>query len=120
MDLVEFLTARYDEEAAPRALPAWHEAFCLEPTAVDRKTRVCLYCGEQEDLTKVDYVPQSPKKLADIDAKRRILAAYEEQRRLYVEGVMARDVVDILEREVLRPLALPYASHPDYDESWRL
>ncbi|GAA2802757.1 DUF6221 family protein [Streptomyces showdoensis] len=118
MDLVEFLNARYSEEAAPVAMPAWHEPWCLAPTG-----GTCFYCGEQEDPTNVDYLPQSPKTLADIDAKRRIVELHGPADFEYSDEA----VCSTCDRggplpypcPTLRLLALPYAGHADFDEAWR-
>ncbi|MFI8962030.1 DUF6221 family protein [Streptomyces sp. NPDC053493] len=113
MDLVEFLNVRYDEEAAPVATPAWHEPWCQDPW-VDPARGACFYCGEQEDPTKVDYVQQSPKTLADIDSKRRIVGgiAPAGPHDAHIAGTFTA-------WDVLKLLALPYVGHPDYDEAWR-
>lgn len=49
--------------------------------------------------------------LAEVEAKRRILTAYEN----YDREAPELDVPD----SVIRLLALPYAGHPDYRKEWR-
>lgn len=114
MDLVEFLNARLDEEAAPRAIPAWHEPWCLSPEPGE-----CGYCGAVEDPTQVEYMPQPPKALAQVDAKRRILAAYVDSCDFdHLDSPYHLGVHAAL-GAVVELLALPYADHADYDEAWR-
>lgn len=89
-DLAEFLTARLDEERV--AAGTWHLA----------ETR--------------------KKHLADVDAKRRIIDSYTKLREADedLEHLTARDLHQMQTLGwVLRLLALPYADHPDYDETWR-
>ncbi|MFC8267800.1 DUF6221 family protein [Streptomyces cinereoruber] len=76
--------------------------------------------------------------LAEVDAKRRVLASYAQAVRVRDEAMEwvkepvftdpgaagierwndARDVAHFLD-PVVRLLALPYASHPDYRDTWR-
>ncbi|MFJ6348685.1 DUF6221 family protein [Streptomyces sp. NPDC092046] len=102
MDLVEFLTARFEEAPIPWGVPIWHERWCREPNSIDPKTKACLYCGE-------------------IDPRWAILERYA--------AVAAMDTADpepefaygraVGLGEAVRLLALPYADRPDYDEAWR-
>lgn len=62
--------------------------------------------------------------LAEIDAKRRIIAIYASWSILAEPGAgfqIEKDagVTLLAMREALRALALPYADHPDYREEWR-
>ena len=108
MTLVEFLRARLaeDEERArfvrrergvraPEIDPwrlSWHDEYdllCIEPS----------------------------RALAEVDAKRRIVAEYERfaaERRRAMNGWDTSEISPIL-----AALALPYADHPDYGEEWR-
>ena len=53
----------------------------------------------------------SPRRiLADCDAKRRIVRA--------CSAVTSENLAEFAEWNVLRVLALPYASHPDYEPDW--
>lgn len=111
---MQYLRDRYDEAAAPRAVPTWHEPFCLSPSS-----GTCFYCGAQEDPAKVKYVPQPTAVLADIEAKRQLLNRYAE--------VADNDVNDLEYAhgyanalgEAVRLLAQQYAMRPDYKEDWR-
>ena len=115
MTLVEFLWARIaeDEALARRARPvpatgddedfsdssdydraSWHEARC--GYAMGEHMTACL-CGVTDRV------------IAECDAKRRI-----------VEGLQPFGPIDdICAPEILALLALPYAHHPDYEETWR-
>lgn len=127
MDLVEFLTARLDEDeqAAMRVKSNWRQ---IGETGVvvasdDGYAEECAngnWTGIAEHIVRHDPV----RVLAEVDAKRRIIALCEpplvdvtgpdDTERQYIPG----------EGEpwglpVLRLMALPYAGHPDYDEAWR-
>ncbi|RPE34931.1 DUF6221 family protein [Kitasatospora cineracea] len=59
--------------------------------------------------------------LAEVDAKRRIIAQYErarEGRRTHPDDLASAGAVLALYGAV-KLLALPYAEHPDYREEWR-
>jgi hypothetical protein len=104
--LVEFLKARLDEDeqAARRAEPL----FQAEREAAAGPS---LICGDYYDeLSPHIYRWDSSRVLAEVEAKRRIIAE--------CRGVTAS--LDIALGDcVLAFLALPYASHPDYLEEWR-
>ena len=53
--------------------------------------------------------------LAEVDAKRRIIEACERIQ----AGIRDDYTADFFADAVLEHLALPYADHPEYDESWR-
>lgn len=102
-DLVEFLRARLDDdEAVARAaegrvdeLMGWIEV------------------GIPEAERHV-YRHDSARVLAEVDAKRRIVdgQADADPHSGYITATFTAE-------DALRLLALPYADHPDYDESWR-
>lgn len=73
-DLVQWLNAQLDADAAPIPMPAWHEPYCLDPYVQDG---VCGYCGGEEDPAKVTYQERPPGVLRDIETKRRIVDAHE-------------------------------------------
>jgi hypothetical protein len=103
MDLVSFLRARYDEdeerarfvqrEQGDHALPE------IEPWRLSWHDEYDLLCIEPARV------------LAEVDAKRRMIARIQHHANLMGE--------DEIHGGLLRLLALPYASHPDYDEAWR-
>lgn len=111
-ELVQFLRDRLDEDAAPRVVPAWHEAFCLAPTTDDP----CFYCGATVDHTKVEHVPQSARVLRDIEAKRQLLRVAERAHDYH--ETFTSGFASALEG-VLRLFAAAYAEHPGYREEWR-
>jgi hypothetical protein len=100
MDLVEFLQARLDADAA---YVQGGTCNCWQPT----------------DNGKCDNLPDCPARvLAEVEAKRKIVDLWEDpyevpehERERYFEAERTT--------EILRLLALPYARHPDYDEAWR-
>jgi hypothetical protein len=55
--------------------------------------------------------PLAPRMLAECEAKRRIVE--------HLGWIVDNEGRNIVERNVLRLLALPYADHPDYREEWR-
>lgn len=55
--------------------------------------------------------------LAEVDAKRRIIEA--EQDRVVAEGPLPDRMRDLVETDVLRLLALPYADRDGYRAEWR-
>lgn len=120
MDLVEFLTARLDEdEQVARA------AIAPGPTGswvvhVGRAIGVVCTAESGQRVASVSRAPQSEhiarhdpaRVLADVEAKRRLLA------------VLDGDPFDALGAEgaykllVAKHLAAPYADHPDYRPEW--
>lgn len=58
--------------------------------------------------------------LADIAAKRAILALHDDELADEVEsGDASAYGADLMHRMVISALAQPYAEHPDYDPAWR-
>ncbi|MEV8623389.1 DUF6221 family protein [Streptomyces sp. NPDC051079] len=154
MDLVEFLTARLDEdEQAARAATdgpwaAWQRstlrglgdllhAVTTPGQAPGARASIATASWlDAEHIARHDPA----RVLAEVDAKRRILASYTEAVLVRDEATQwamspspvitnpgadgverwtrARDAAFFLE-PAIRLLAQPYASHPDYDEAWR-
>jgi hypothetical protein len=104
MTLVEFLQARIAEDEAPALAqvtdPAKHPANDMIGPTFDEVDNV-FFIG-------VGRV------LAECEAKRRIIAECEIQRQQCDELETA-----LFADFVLGAMALPYAAHPDYDETWR-
>lgn len=103
MKLIEFLRARLDED-----------------DEVAQETRKNEQRVPGTDRWFDDYshaiVSMAPHRaVAEVDAKRRIVAAAEEYSPELEHGDNGEWALDL----ALRALALPYAEHPDYDEAWR-
>lgn len=117
-DLAQFLRTRYEEAASPRAIAAWHEAFCL---SASNDNGSCFYCGATEQPDQVEHVPQAPKVLADLESKIAIVDAYEQAAAWYSQpenrDVPAGEVNGL--RTALCFLAQPFSEHPEYRETWR-
>lgn len=109
-DLVEFLRARLDEDA--------------EVANATRKFEQRVPHTEQWFASHSNAITSMAphRAVAEVEAKRRLLGSHYDYR-----GVCTRCFDwqnKPVEREpfpceVVRLLALPYADHPDYDESWR-
>ena len=143
-DLIAFLRARIDEDEQ-----AARNAGDVRPVWVyDRENFRVITAPGQRTLVSADGTPLpdrwivaagSPDRLfldvngahialhdparvlAEVDAKRRIIDAYELATRAAVDDPLNDEAVFYakgLERSVLL-LALPHAGHPDYREEWR-
>jgi hypothetical protein len=133
---VEFLKARWDEEAhRVDTIPAWR---CTNSTRGDAwGTRGdCPLCGQYmfdgtEVVTEEAYWDHMEKVhrrsyvLADLAAKRRLIELAEEATGLDMSvdldrRVGPRDEVaePMLGNLILRVLCLPFADHPDYQQEW--
>lgn len=98
-DLIAFLCARLDEREARHAADWWQE---------------CKVCREPDPCWHV----------RNVEAERRIVERYEQAARDATILTTSEDRWDArIERaslaDVLKLLALPDASHRDYDERWR-
>lgn len=99
----------------------------------EQRTRKLLAYAQQTILTLQDprhlgkFIPgwhdwpdverMCTDRLAEIEAKRRILEA--EQDRVLEEGPLPERMRDLVDTEVIRLLALPYADRDGYREEWR-
>jgi len=109
-DLVQFLRARLDEDTR-LALQARDPWFGYEPDQHLERVK------QADALFIACYSPN--RVLAEVDVKRKILKRYAE---LSGEGwaPSAPRTVRLQElRDTVRQLALPYADHPDYRDTWR-
>lgn len=112
-ELVRWLGEQLDADAAPIAMPNWHEPYCMDPNVEDGR---CFYCGGEEDPTKVTYQARSPEWLHEVEAKRELLrlaVRAHDYHETFMSGFAAE-----LER-VLRMFALAYKDRPGYLEKWR-
>lgn len=141
-DLAGFLRARLDEDeqAARAATPGpWYakpyehddDADCEASIGTDLQSVWAasdIVTGGYEGggvckLADAHHVTRHDpaRVLAEVDAKRRIIAQYEDHARLQaggMGGLLTKYMVGELQG-VLRLLALPYAAHPNYREEWR-
>lgn len=139
MTIIEFLTARLDEdeERARRATQGvwkiWGMAVMADQdgtssadTAVDvAHTVMADEHGKPRTFDAQHIARHDPARvLAEVEAKRRIVSLHHEP----VSWQPGRDpscssidyAEDSTDCETLRALALPYADHPDYREEWRV
>ena len=100
MTLTDFLLARIDDDEAA-ASRAGSFAPWSEPFQIDNYGHLTV---------------QPDRVLADCEAKRQLVEDW--QMHAQQEGPEARTVARVL-LSALCVLAVPYADHPDYDESWR-
>lgn len=113
MTLVEFLTARLDEDAS---LIGEYEAYMRERAAA---------AGSYVPVTPPGWRPGEPfdpdRMMREVEAKRTIVERYGS---VVVHG-SAVGAVDMTKgasgalRDAIYLLALPYADHPEYREEWR-
>ena len=124
LTLADFLRARYDEDAA--------DHYPYQPSEVGdftTPTSGCVHCG-----IPANTAGDRCRVLADVEAKRRIVDLHAPFHvRTANDGLNwdyrgcgeCSQPDGVADGETwwpcttLRLLALPYASHPDYDERWR-
>lgn len=117
MTLIEFLLARIaeDEEAA-RSAPgdSWEvdsQGCCVLPAEDDWMDNIETHGnGSAGHIARWDPA----RVLIECKAKRGVIMANAPY-----DDIQVRRQTRDLAGATLRLLALPYASHPDYDESWR-
>lgn len=119
-DLVAFLRARITEDEAIA-----NQAFAEHNDAASEWSEIwsgVVQLGIYEDLilthdraVSCHIVRHDPARvLAEVDAKRELVDEHHP-----VDPCDAHDAaLASMECPTLRALALPYADHPDYDESW--
>ncbi|MFE1515705.1 DUF6221 family protein [[Kitasatospora] papulosa] len=118
-DLVQFLRAQLDREAA-RAT-GWHDLECDIHEHLDAGLLAQIAAARMlEDVPGAVCDCGGPARvLREVEAKRALLSRYE---------AMTADVLVVTGREailseyrriILPGLALPYADHPDYQETWK-
>lgn len=139
MDLVEFLTARLDEdEQVARAagddrwalIPVYEDATIRhdrmpEPRSIQMVEANGEEVGNVHGVAHAEHIARHDpaRVLAEVDAKRRVLGPHGPAEFEYSDV----DVCSTCDRggplpfpcPTLRLLALPYSDHPDYDEAWR-
>jgi hypothetical protein len=106
-ELVAFLNARLDDEEQA----ANNSRTLLLIVHADR----CSVPGSAEEATFRHFERYPPKRaLAEVDAKRRMLAWLAEMAEWAKDNNTWYD-----ETEPLKLLALPHVGHPDFREEWR-
>lgn len=119
-DMVAFLRARLDEEEVDaKALNEWQDGEAWYSDAAD----MALWMDIDPAPAAVFARCSPARVLADVQAKRAILDLHapEEFHDAPGEFFCRHDqrTAGIWPCPTVRLLALPYADHPDYDESWR-
>lgn len=123
-DLVQFLRARYDEDAAEAQATAdeygavWTFDEAMDSVRSDKDADVV-----EEPGTPRTYIARHDpaRVLAEVDAKRQLVDRYEramENRRAHPEDLATAGALLALHGAV-KLLALPYANYPGYHEEWR-
>lgn len=129
VDLVAFLLARIEEDegAAQAAMSyadnagVWHaleydyEGIGVSSGPLDRQGLMSVSVSEATAL--ITRWPPG-RVLAECEAKRRIIARCETAER--EAGIAGEDAGPEVAEDVLRALAAPYSSHPDYQPGWAL
>ena len=121
-DLVEFLTARYDEDEL------W--ARNREERAKDLYRILkgaTAQIGADTPTPSVAHPQTNPatRALADLAAKRAIVALYQEALEWRLKVGAADETAESWGSRtklafVCRMLAAPYGAHPDFDPAWRI
>ena len=136
MTLTEFLTARIAEDVelvrqlttGEHAEPSrWRDSrgdIMGETWVLGSRRIAILDEGNQVSSLAGEHIARwDPSRvLAECEAKRRIVDYREQCERDRDEAAEARDLFAarlLAFDATLRALALPYADHPDYDETWR-
>ncbi len=139
-DLMAFLRARLDEDeriaqavlGAPWVRREDVAGVHADDATADRpKGSAVADCrrvpgGYEHGVALAEHIVrhQPSRVLADVAARRAILNLYEEPEASAALPDSANRFTSSIQRhvmgEVLPHLALPYASHPDYREEWRL
>jgi hypothetical protein len=129
-ELVDFLRARLDEEEQLRAeARKWSDRDWTVYTGSDGRTTVMSDDTDVIAWIELDGEPgkriaeqiahYDPARVrADIEAKRHILAEYEQAADFYTRNVSAPAGEAHGLRTALRYLALPYRDHADYRDEW--
>lgn len=136
-DLVEFLRARLDEDeqlarVATTVSPApWRVDAAAGAVRDVHGTEVAGHWRALPALAGTvgpDHIVRHDptRALADVTAKRKVVELAEEATGLDMQvdsefrvGSRDSEAEPYVGDLILRQLALPYASHPDYDEGWR-
>ncbi|MFC4048552.1 DUF6221 family protein [Actinomadura syzygii] len=127
MDLVEFLRARLDRDEriardctghAWRAAPSGRVEANPEPGAGEP---VAVARAETDAYAEHIARHHPSRTLAEVAARRRIVDDYEKQAWVLDQGHRSpeAEAAQAVRENVLRLLALSYATHPAYQQEWR-
>lgn len=128
MDLVEFLRARLarDEQMARACSGApWTATpsgtVDTDPGEPDGGEPAYVATAENEAYAEHIARHDPSRTLAEVAARRQILDEYEKQSWILGQGHRTPELeaAQDVREGVLRLLALPYASHPAYQDEWR-
>ncbi|MCP9949901.1 DUF6221 family protein [Actinomadura madurae] len=135
MDLVEFLRARLDrdEQTARACSGAPWLATPSGTVSTDPGTGASdngapdtgepAYVATAENGAYAEHIARHDpsRTLAEVAARRQILDEYEKQSWILGQGHRTPELeaAQSVREKVLRLLALPYATHPAYQEEWR-
>ena len=122
MSLPDFLLARVAEDEAAAATPE-HTTVHGNGGYIHDRTwfpwRLDAYSCDERGGTLLQIDPA--RVLAECEAKRRIVARHGGEHFCAIDPPEGEAWWDCFEGDcpTMLTLALPYAGHPDYDESWR-
>ncbi|MFB4306766.1 DUF6221 family protein [Actinomadura sp. GTD37] len=123
MDLVEFLRARLarDEQIARDCASAPWRAAPSGTVGVDTGDPAHVAKAENDAYAEHIARHDPARTLAEAAARRQIVDDYEKTAWILGQGGRTPDLeaAQSVRESVLRLLALPYATHPAYQEEWR-
>ncbi|TDC86343.1 DUF6221 family protein [Actinomadura sp. 7K507] len=127
MDLVEFLRARLarDEQIA-RACSGvpWKTApsGTIHTDPAEPRDGPEAYVAKAENEAYAEHIARHgpSRTLAEVAARRRIIDDFEKRAWIIEQGHRTAELeaAQAVREDVLRCLALPYASHPAYRDEW--
>ncbi|MFG1851746.1 DUF6221 family protein [Actinomadura geliboluensis] len=123
MDLVEFLRARLarDEQIARDCASAPWKA--TPSGTVDTDADDPAFVAKAENDAYAEHIARHhpARTLAEVAARRRIVDDFEKNAWILGQGhrTSESEAAQAVRESVLRLLALPYATHPAYQEEWR-
>ncbi|NVI86457.1 DUF6221 family protein [Actinomadura sp. BRA 177] len=123
MDLVEFLRARLarDEQIARDSSSAPWKATPAGTINIDSEEPAFVAKAENDAYAEHIARHHPARTLAEVAARRQIVDDYEKSAWILGQGHRTPELeaAQAVRESVLRLLALPYATHPAYQEEWR-
>jgi len=74
-NLITLIRTRIAADREPVAMAGWHGDYCVEWDDIEDGR--CVWCGEAEDPTNIDYSPRSEEALRRCDALSDVLTELE-------------------------------------------